>query len=711
MMKHKIAYVLIFCSTTVLFAAPADDYVITVKTDNPGVSNNNEFTIPITRTSGNGYNVDCNNDGIDEATGITGNSDYTCVYGSAGTYTIRVKDNNNADRKGFRRIRFYVNSSTQTDAEKLIEINQWGTEVWSSMASAYRGAVNVTSTPTDIPELSEVSSLRAMFQGCNNADIKTAGWDISNITNLSYMFRNAASANPDVSGWNTANVTRMDAMFWGATQANPDVSGWDTANVTKMNNMFRNAVNANPHVSGWDTANVTTMYGMFYGASNATPVTTTNGNIWNTSNVTSFAYMFQDAPLANPDTGGWNTSSATTMRAMFKNASAANPSTSGWNTSNVTTMQAMFRGAASANPDVANWDVSQVTSMLSMFNGATHANPDVTNWDVSSVTTMASMFQNAVAFDRNLQYWDVSNVTNFINFLTGAKLSTYNYDALLKAWQNLTLSSNERFDAGNSTYCDGETARQNIIDTYNWDIRDAGKHCPAPCEEVERHLSAMQWTLISIPCDTGSNGVEALMGNALGTYGDNADWVMYEQTGADDYIGTNTQKRMLDSTDTVQPGKGYWIISAQDANLTIDTTLGGLNYTAVQPASNLGISSSVFDDLNLTRLPDSDSANSKKIMMGNPFPKKMQLSDIYFSHGGTSGSYNPMSTDSNSPNAPYIKPTVYTYEHTGTSNTNYVAITPDTPGFTDRIDPMVGFWILLKSGQTGSNYLTFPYEK
>jgi len=78
-MKQKIMYLFVLAGSTVLFAAPADDYMITVKTDNPGVSNNNEFTIPITRTSGNGYNVDCNNDGIDEATGITGNSDYTCT--------------------------------------------------------------------------------------------------------------------------------------------------------------------------------------------------------------------------------------------------------------------------------------------------------------------------------------------------------------------------------------------------------------------------------------------------------------------------------------------------------------------------------------------------------------------------------------------------------------------------------------------------------
>jgi surface protein len=726
---------LLYLLPVLILAAPSDNYVIKVKTDNAGVSNSNEFTLPVVTTQGNGYNVDCNDDGIDEVTGATTATypdGYTCVYASAGTYTVRVKDNN-GDGKGFRRIRFYIDSSTTTDVLKLLEINQWGTAVWSSMAQAYRGAENLTVTPSDIPDLSQVSSLRQMFYGCTNADIRTggwntstitnltatfrdatsadpdvSGWDTSSVTNMSQLFYNAASANPDVSGWDTSSVIRMDALFREAVSALPDTSGWNTSQVTHMNNMFRDAVQADPDVSGWDTSQVTSMYGMFYGATNASPVTTTNGNIWNTSQVTNMAYMFQDATHAHPDTSGWDTSQVTTMRAMFKNATSAAPDTSGWNTGNVTTMRAMFNGASSANPDVSNWNTSQVTSMLSMFKDATKANPDVTNWDVSSVTDMASMFQNATTFDRNLQYWDVSNVTRFVGFLSGAKLSTYNYDALLKSWVNLTLSNGERFDAGDSTYCTGEQARNDIIANYSWDIRDAGKNCPGPCEEVNRQLHAMHWVLVSFPCDTGNNGIEDLLGGALGTYGDNGDWVMYEQTGADNYIGGNTQKRMLESNDTVIPGKGYWIISASDANMTIDTTLPNLNYTSVQAASNLGITSSVFDDLNMTQLPDSDASDIKKVALGNPFPQKIQLSDIYFSHGGGSGNYNPMG-DTN--NDTYIKSTVYTYDYAGRDKSQYVAIAPDTPGFSDRIDPMKGFFIILNSGQTGTNYMTFPYEK
>ena len=55
------------------------DFVMTIDTTKPGVSNTDQFTIPVT---GGGYNytVDCNNDGIPDAVGVT--SSHTCTYNS-----------------------------------------------------------------------------------------------------------------------------------------------------------------------------------------------------------------------------------------------------------------------------------------------------------------------------------------------------------------------------------------------------------------------------------------------------------------------------------------------------------------------------------------------------------------------------------------------------------------------------------------------------
>jgi len=94
-----IVLVLLLIAVPAAFAsplmAPANDFVITVQTDNSGTSSATQFTIPTTG-GGYNYNVDCDNDGSNEAIAQTG--EYTCNYGAGneGTYTIRIKDNSGA---------------------------------------------------------------------------------------------------------------------------------------------------------------------------------------------------------------------------------------------------------------------------------------------------------------------------------------------------------------------------------------------------------------------------------------------------------------------------------------------------------------------------------------------------------------------------------------------------------------------------------------
>ena len=96
-----------------------DDFVITIDTTSSGTSPNTEFIIPTYPGEIYNYNVDCDNDGIDEITGW--GDDYTCVYPAAGTYTIRIKDNV-GDGTGFPRI-YFNNGGDNND---LLSIDQWG---------------------------------------------------------------------------------------------------------------------------------------------------------------------------------------------------------------------------------------------------------------------------------------------------------------------------------------------------------------------------------------------------------------------------------------------------------------------------------------------------------------------------------------------------------------------------------------------------------
>ena len=156
----------------------ADDFVITVKTDNTGTSTSTQFTIPTYSGETYNYNVDCNNDGVNEATAQTG--DYTCNYAAAGTYTVRIKDNTGLGT-GFPRI--YFNASG--DRQKLLTIEQWGKGKWTSMNSAFYGCSNLAGQAADSPDLSGVTDLSYMFRNANVFNQHIGGWDTSHVTNMS----------------------------------------------------------------------------------------------------------------------------------------------------------------------------------------------------------------------------------------------------------------------------------------------------------------------------------------------------------------------------------------------------------------------------------------------------------------------------------------------------------------------------------------------
>jgi hypothetical protein len=58
---------------------------------------------------------------------------------------------------------------------------------------------------------------------------------------------------------------------------------------------------------------------------------------------------------------------------------------------------------------------------------------------------------------------------------SGVTLSTNIYDNILIKWSKLSLQKNVEFHGGNSKYSsNAESARESIINSYNWTITDGG---------------------------------------------------------------------------------------------------------------------------------------------------------------------------------------------------------------------------------------------
>jgi surface protein len=174
---------------------------------------------------------------------------------------------------------------------------------------------------------------------------------------------------------------------------------------------------------------------------------------------------------AMPD---WNLSSVTNMGNAFSTKTSFNGDMGSWDVRNVTDMSLLFWGATSFNQDIGSWKVRNVTDMISMFYQASLFNQDIGSWDVSIVTNMNTMFYGASLFNQDIGFWDVRNVTVMEGMFDDSGFSTPNYDTILSGWSQQTVQQGITLGANNTAYCDGEDARQRLIDTYLWTITDAG---------------------------------------------------------------------------------------------------------------------------------------------------------------------------------------------------------------------------------------------
>ncbi len=468
----------------------ATPFITTWKTNNPGTSSSNQITIP---TTGSGYNYNVDWGDSSTSTGVTGNITHT--YASTGTYTVTITGT-------FPRI--YFNHGG--DAQKLLTIQQWGTNAWTSMNMAFAGCSNLTSVATDTPNLSGVTDMGSMFSSATsfNGDASMGTWNVSMVTNFDSvfwddpafnqnigswnmlsatytgdMFSGDTAFNQNIDAWNVSNVTNMDSMFYADTAFNQPLNAWNVANVTYMGNMFKGATSFNQPLNSWNVSNVTSMNSMF---ANQSAFDQAIGS-WNVGNVTDLGEMFYHNTAFNQSLSSWNVSNVTSMQSVFEGASAFNGALAwGAETSHVTTMQGMFTGATAFNQDISGWNTSAVTDMDYMFSGATSFNQNINSWNVGNVTDMGSMFYSATAFNQSLAGWNIANVTRMSNMFSLAGISTANYDLTLSAWSAEPVSSSVPFDAGSSTYCSNFLVDRTILTgTHGWMITDGGAvTCGAP---------------------------------------------------------------------------------------------------------------------------------------------------------------------------------------------------------------------------------------
>ena len=253
-------------------------FVFTVKTDNTGTSNDDQFSVPITVSSGSATgnyarplcNIDWGDGTVIEDVGqdsdLSGTGGdraiarATHTYSAgAGTYTIKISEGtswegsawDSADQPPLQKWAF----NNGADCLKVLEITNWG--IWSSSYGAFQGCTNLTCSATDAIDLGNVKG-RTTF----TAD-------------MTFMFRNCYLFNGAIGNWDTSRVTAARGTFWTASVFNADISGWDMSSVTGRMDRFLFVAEAfNQNLGSWDVRT----------ASNLSQFMSTSSSILSTAN-------------------------------------------------------------------------------------------------------------------------------------------------------------------------------------------------------------------------------------------------------------------------------------------------------------------------------------------------------------------------------------------------------------------------------------------
>lgn len=191
------------------------------------------YTIPVGFDPAN-YSVDCNNDVVLEATNQS--TPYTCTYPSHGIYTIDISGN----------LPHLYNGGVTTDEnqKKIIDIKQWGSQVWNSMFLSFIGASNLNISATDQPDLSQVTNMSFMFSRASSFYQPLNNWDTSNVTDMQFMFSEASNFNQSLAGFSISNATNItDILYYtGLSNMNYDLTleGWSGQSVISGLSMSAN---------------------------------------------------------------------------------------------------------------------------------------------------------------------------------------------------------------------------------------------------------------------------------------------------------------------------------------------------------------------------------------------------------------------------------------------------------------------------------------
>jgi len=369
--------------------------------------------------------------------------------------------------------------------DRIYSIEQWGTNQWSSLKSAFRECTNLQVNANDVPDLSQLTSINNMFSECPLVDFDISDWEVGHIEQFNYVFRNASSFNQDVSVWDLSSLvsttgifsySAMDCYNYGRYLEKLTVSNIDILYRTfnayglaylEEHEVFRNYLMDSLHwdiegdaikdkcdiipgdsvnfITIWDTRNsgfsdsneiVVRMvdleeinYDIYWESVQDSSVNGTISGIYEITTTIQLPFP-GEYRLEFMGSMGFYYTSIRSEKNKLKEILQ-------WGNIPWQSLRNSFEGIGNliiSATDEPN--LEYVEDMRNAFAGCSKINMDVSKWDVSNVKLMDGLFKNASSFNQSLVDWDLTSLELAREMLSGSGISCELYSETLRGWAN-----------------------------------------------------------------------------------------------------------------------------------------------------------------------------------------------------------------------------------------------------------------------------------
>jgi hypothetical protein len=216
------------------------DFVLLIKTDEAGTSDNNQCIIPITGTNWD-YKAGTN-DWVNVASSVYNTSPATATFPAVGEQILRIRNIGGTTR----RLQWFESPDIAKARATLL----WGNTAWTYLASSYYAVPYHDLPPSNkqSPILTSVGSstgVSSMWRDCGltqrSAD-HFIYWNqqVNNVTTFTFMFL-LTKINPAIQGWQMTGMNTASSLrsFTADSNINRDVSGIKlNTNLTDARSLF-----------------------------------------------------------------------------------------------------------------------------------------------------------------------------------------------------------------------------------------------------------------------------------------------------------------------------------------------------------------------------------------------------------------------------------------------------------------------------------------